>query len=118
MTTLRYGLACLAVLMAGVLGAAVLLDHRGLVGVMAAGAVALPIQVTAFALLARTRQARHAFLAVWAGGILVRMAAIGLAGWALAVLPGLPAAPTLIGLAAFFSATTLLEPRYLGQRRK
>lgn len=118
MRTLRYAGACLAVLIAGTLGAAVLLDRRGLTGVLAAGVVALPIQVAAFAFLARARQGSNAFLAAWAGGTLVRLAAVGLAGWALVALPGLPAPPTLLGLAAFFFVMTLLEACCLGSGRK
>ena len=114
MKTLRYAGACVVVVAVGVAVAAALLDRRGLLGVLAAAAVALPIQVAAFAVLARYAPASTAFMAAWVGGTLVRMFVVGLGGWALVVLPDLPPAPTLLGLAAFFFAMLMLEPRFLG----
>ena len=102
----------------GAVGAALLLDRRGTMGVMAAGVVALPIQVAAFALLARHPLGTTAFMAAWVGGTLVRMFVVGLAGWALVALPDLPPVPTLLGLAAFFFVMLLLEPRFLGLGRR
>jgi len=66
-----------------VLVAAVTLDGPGLAGVLAAAAVALPVQIGAFAALTRVRVGTNAFLAAWVGGTVVRMAVVGLAGWAL-----------------------------------
>ncbi len=114
MSTLRYAGACVGVVLVGALGAAALLDRAGLVGVLAAGVVALPIQVTAFAVLARAQLGGAAFLAGWVGGTLVRMVVVGVAGWALIALPDLPPAPTLLSLVAFFFVMLLLEPRFLG----
>jgi hypothetical protein len=103
-----------AVVAVGSLAAAVLLDRPGLIGVLAAGAVALPIQIAAFALLTRYAPASNAFMAAWVAGTMVRMLVVGLAGWALVVLPDLPPAPTLLGLAAFFFVMLMLEPHFLG----
>lgn len=112
--TAAYAGACLAVVAAGTLAAGLLLDGPGLTGVLAAAAVALPVQVGTFAVLARFRPGTQAFTAAWAGGTLVRMAVVAVAGWALVALPDLPPAPTLLGLAAFFFMMLLLESRFLG----
>jgi hypothetical protein len=112
--TLRYAAACGLVVALGAGAAAALLDGRDALGVLAAGALAFPIQVVAFAVLARYPLGTTAFMAAWVGGTLVRMVAVGLGGWALVVLPDLPPVPTLLGLAAFFFVMLLLEPRFLG----
>jgi hypothetical protein len=114
--TAKYAGACLA-LVAVVLGvAALLMDPSGLFGVLAAAAVALPVQVGAFALLAAAPAGTNRFLAAWVGGTLVRLAVVGIGGWAL-LRGGLPRAPTLLGLAGFFFGMLLLEPAFLGLGR-
>ena len=61
-----------------VLGLWPLLDSDGRTGVLTAAAVALPVQVVAFALLQRTRHDLNGFLAAWIGGTLVRLVVVGL----------------------------------------
>jgi hypothetical protein len=94
--------------------AALLMDRPAVVGVLVAGAVALPIQVVAFALMAKAPVGSNAFLAAWVGGALVRLVVVGVAAFVLAGLPDLPRAPTLLGLVAFFFVMLLLEPLFLG----
>ena len=114
--TAKYACACLA-LVAVVIGvAALFMDPRGLFGVLAAAAVTLPIQVGAFRALAAAPAGTNRFLAAWVGGTLVRLAVVGLGGWAL-IRAGLPRVPTLLGLAGFFFAMLLLEPAFLGLGR-
>jgi hypothetical protein len=110
----RYALACAGVVAVAVPVAAVTLDGPGLAGVLAAAAVALPVQIGAFAALTRVRVGSNAFLAAWVGGTAVRMAVVGLGGWALVALPQFPPLPTLLGLAGFFFVMLLMEPRFLG----
>jgi hypothetical protein len=110
---LRYSGACVGVVVVGVAIAAAALDRSGLMGVLAAGAVALPIQIGAFALMARAPAGTNAFLAAWVGGTLVRLVVVGIAAFGLAALPELPRAPTLLGLVAFFFLMLLLEPVFL-----
>ena len=110
----RYALVCASVVGVAVLVAAVTLDGPGLAGVLAAAAVALPVQIGAFAALTRVRVGTNAFLAAWVGGTVVRMAVVGLAGWALVALPRFPPLPSLLGLAGFFFVMLLMEPRFLG----
>ena len=109
----RYALACAGVVGAAVLVAAVTLDGPGLAGVLAAAAVALPVQIGAFAALTRVRVGTNAFLAAWVGGTAVRLAVVGLGGWALVAFRRLPPLPTLLGLAGFFFVMLLMEPRFL-----
>lgn len=115
--TVRYFLACVGVLGVAALAAALVLDARSLAGVLAAAAVALPVQTLAFAALARTRVGTNAFLAAWVGGTLVRFVVVGFAGWALVTLPGLPPLPTLLGLAGFFFVMLVMEPYFLSSVR-
>ena len=110
----RYTLACAGVVGAAVLVAVVTLDGSGLAGVLAAAAVALPVQIGAFAALTRVRVGTNAFLAAWVGGTAVRMVVVGLTGWALVASPRFPPLPTLLGLAGFFFVMLLMEPRFLG----
>ena len=110
----RYALACAGVVGTAVLVAAVTLDGPGVVGVLAAAGVALPVQIGAFAALTRVRVGTNAFLAAWVGGTAIRMAVVGLAGWALVSSPRFPPLSTLLGLAGFFFVMLLMEPRFLG----
>ena len=114
--TLRYAAACVALVIVVAGLAAVLLDRRGVIGVLAAAAVALPIQVASFAVLAAARVGTNRFLLAWVGGTLVRLLVVGLGGWALVALGRLAPVPTLLGLAGFFFVMLLLEPAFLGLR--
>jgi hypothetical protein len=111
--SVRYGAASVTLIGALTLVAWPFLESPGRAGVLVAAAMALPIQVASFALLSRFRHHIKAFLAVWVGSTLVRMAALG--ATALLFLPtgvvGL--APALVALATFFIALVFLEPRYL-----
>lgn len=108
-----YGAASATVIGVLTLVAWPFLESPGRTGVLVAAALALPIQVASFALLARFRHRIKAFLAVWVGSTLVRMAALGAV--ALLFLPSGAAglAPALVALATFFLALLFLEPVYL-----
>jgi hypothetical protein len=88
------------------------LDPAGRRGVMTAAAIALPVQVIAFAALVRFRTRFSRFLVVWAGGTLVRMAVV--VGVAYVVLRSHAegAVAMLLALAGFFFLLLLLEPLY------
>jgi hypothetical protein len=113
---LKYGLACAALVGSAVLVAALFVGRSGLAGLLAAAVVALPVQIGLFALMARSAVGTNRFLAAWIGGMLVRMLVVGLVALALYLSPGLPEAPTLIGLVGFFFMMVLLEPLFLGLR--
>jgi hypothetical protein len=104
-----------AVLGAGAVSAAVLglwplLDAPARSGVLAAAAVALPVQVIAFAVMQRFRGELNGFLAAWIGGTLVRMAVVGVVAVALVRSSSEGAVPMLLALAGFFFGLLLLEP--------
>ena len=83
-------------------------------GILAAAAVAYPVQLVAFFLLVRHWGKRKNFLLVWVGGTVVRMGVILLAALSVALTESLPPAPTLVALAGFFFGLLLLEPLFLG----
>lgn len=89
------------------------LDAAGRRGLVAAAAVAWPVQVGAFGLLLGHRDQHRRFLVAWTGGTAVRLGVIGLAALALTRIPALGAAATLLGLAGFFFGLLLLEPVFL-----
>jgi hypothetical protein len=114
--TLRYAAACTALVSLGVLACWPLLDGSGRMGVLAAAALALPLQIAAFAALAWGWSVRNRFLAVWVGGTLARMGVVGAAAVMVSVTE-LPPAPTLLSLAAFLFAMLLIESVFLARDR-
>jgi hypothetical protein len=112
--TARYALACVALTLFGVLACWPLLDGSGRTGVLVAAALALPLQICAFAALAWGWSVRTRFLAAWVGGTLARMGILG-AAVALVYFTTLPPAPTLLALTAFFFAMLLIEPLFIGR---
>jgi len=104
-----------AVLGAGAVSAIVLglwpfLDASARSGVLTAAAVALPVQIVAFATIQRFRGELTGFLAAWIGGTLVRMAVVGVVAVALIRSDFDGAVPMLLALAGFFFGLLLLEP--------
>lgn len=92
------------------------LGAEGRKGVLLAGAVALSVQALAFWLLLRFRDRMNGFLAVWAGGTLVRMAVIAVVA-TVAIRNRAPGTvPMLFSLAGFFFGLLLLEPVYFRPR--
>ena len=88
------------------------LDPAGRRGVVIAAAIALPIQVTAFWALLRYRGRVNGFLAVWAGGTLLRMAVVAFVAFLAIRSSAEGAIPMLLALAGFFFGLLLLEPFY------
>ena len=79
-------------------------------------AIAYPIQLVAFGLLVKFRDELGAFLAVWAGGTLVRMGSVLVVG--LLLMKSEVAAPAafLLSMAGFFLGLLLLESLFLRPR--
>jgi hypothetical protein len=86
------------------------LDARGRAGVALAALIAYPVQVVAFWLLVRFRDHMKAFLVVWAGGTVVRVAIIGVVAFLLIGAERVAPVPTLLALAGFFFGLILVEP--------
>ena len=110
--SLRYGLAAAALV--AVITAALwpFLQPADRSGVLIAAAIALPVQVIAFAFLVHFRGKVKGFMAAWAGGMAAR--ALVVAGVAfLAIRSGSEnLVPMLLALAGFFFGLLLLEPVY------
>lgn len=107
-----YAAVAFAFLALAVLGLRPVLAPDAHRGVLAAAAVAYPVQVLAFWLLLRYRSEVKGFLAAWVGGTLVRMGLVLAAGVFLALSELLPPLPTLVALASFFFVLLLLEPLF------
>jgi len=88
------------------------LDPSARSGVLVAGVVALSVQTVAFALLLRYRGALTGFLAVWAGGTLVRMSVLAVVAVFVVRGGGGGGASMLLALAGFFFGLLLLEPLF------
>jgi hypothetical protein len=106
----RYGASSVALVGLLSLGLWPFLEPAARTGVLAAAAVALPVQIVAFAFLVRYRGQVKGFMAAWAGGMALR--ALALLGVAVLVIRSgtSSATPMLLALAAFFFALLLLEP--------
>jgi len=82
-------------------------------GVVTAVSVALPLQVVFFALLVRYRDHPTGFLGAWVGGMLGRLALVGLMALAVTRRDDLSPAATLLTLAGVLFGLLLLEPLFL-----
>ena len=109
----RYGATAVALIGLLTLAIVPVLEPAGRLGVVVAAAVAVPIQVVAFAFLLRYRGEMKGFVAAWAGGMALRALTL-LVVAVLVIRSGTEGAvPTLLALAGFFFALLLLEPIYL-----
>lgn len=110
--SLRYAASGMGVITVLTLGAWPFLDAAGRSGVLIAAAVAVPVQVIAFAALNRYSGQPNGFLAAWVGGTFLRMVVLAIAA-TVAIRSNLDGAvPMLLALAGFFFGLLLLEPVY------
>ena len=93
------------------------LTTDGRAGVVLAAIIAYPFQIAAFWLLIRYRDRMSAFLAIWAGGTVVRMAIIGVVAVFMTRAERVAPVPTLLALAAFFFGLLLVEPVFFKETR-
>ena len=111
---LLYAAVASALVVATTLGVGVALDPIGRRSLMWAAAIALSVQLAAFALLSWTRERGNAFLLAFLGGGAARLGVLGVAGLLVTQTEtGLAAAPLLLGLAGYFFALLLLEGWFL-----
>jgi hypothetical protein len=112
----KYALWGVLAVSLAILALSAFLDTAALRGVVIAALVALPIQIVAFAGLVHYRSRTNGFLAVWAGGTLVRLVVVGLVAF-LAIRSGADGTiAMLLALAGFFFGLLLLEPIYFRPR--
>ena len=89
------------------------LDAPARRGVVVAACAAWPVQIAAFGAMVRLRSRTQGLLMAWGGGMLARLLLVGVAALAVWVSPGLPPAPTLLGLVAVLFGMLLLEGPFL-----
>ena len=111
-TSVRYAITGTAAIATIVAGLWPFLEPAGRSGILAAAAVALPVQIIAFWALNRFRSELNGFLAAWIGGTLVRMAVIATVAVVVIRSGTEGAGPMLLALAGFFFGLLLLEPVY------
>ena len=110
--SLRYGSAAALLIVVVSLGLWPFLDGNARSGVLAAGAIALPVQAVAFWMLVHFRERANGFVLAWAGGMALRTVALGVAALVVIRSGAANAVPFLLALAGFFFGLLLLEPLY------
>jgi hypothetical protein len=95
-----------------------LLDAAGRRGLVEAAVMALLVQAAAFALLVRVRARPTGFLAAFAGGMMVRMVVVGVAGFvAIGFAERSRTVALVLGLVSFLFVLVLLEAWFLADRK-
>ena len=79
--------------------------------ILVSACFALPLQIATFAMVRAVP--REHVMSAWAGGALIRFAALFVYGFVLAKALGVPSGPALVSFAAFLFALTLIEPLLL-----
>lgn len=87
-----------------------LLEGGARTGLLWAAGTALGLQLVAFSVLLRFRARPREFLAVWLGGVLVRLMGLGAMAVAVVRRDDLDPLWSLLGLAGLFFILHLLEP--------
>ena len=108
----KYAASCFGIVALATLALWPFLDPAGRRGVMIAGAIALPVQVTAFWALLRVRGRVNGFMAAWVGGTFLRMVVVAAVAFFAIRSSVEGAVPTLLALAGFFFGLLMLEPMY------
>lgn len=111
---LKYAMSCAGVITVVLLGLWPFLDSASRSGVFAAAAIAVPVQVVAFAVLNHYRGHLSGFLAAWVGGTFVRMAVIAAVAVVVIRSGTEGAVPMLLALAGFLFGLLMLEPIFFG----
>lgn len=112
--SLKYALSGVSVITVMLLGVWPFLDPAGRNGVLVAAAIALPVQIVAFAALNHYRGQLSGFLAAWVGGTFVRMVVVAVVAVVVIRSGTEGAVPMLLALAGFFFGLLLLEPIFFG----
>ena len=114
MTSLiRYALTALGVVGVGVTVLAVLLNDEGRSGVVLAGLIAYPVQVSAVWLLLRAKDRPSRFIVWWGAGIALRVAVVAAVGIASSRLASVEPVALILSLVGFFFVLLLMEPVFL-----
>jgi hypothetical protein len=110
--SVKYAVA--ALLLIAVVTAALwpFLDQPSRRGVLAAGLIALPVQVLAFTLLVRRHGQANGFMAAWAGGMALRAVVVVITAVVVVQTQAAGAVALLLALAGFFFALLVLEAAF------
>ena len=114
----RYTLSAILIIAAVVGVLWPLVGSGGHVSLLAAAAVALPVQLAAFAVLVRSRSNPNSFLFWWAAGVLARMGVVVLLGLSLSALEWLNPSVFLLTVCGLFFILLLLEPVFFSAGRE
>ena len=109
----RFGAVLGGVVLAVVMTAAALWWDGGWLWIAAGAWAGWLVQLPLFAWMRWTGGRGSAFLVAWVGGMLIRLAAVGIAGWIAIVREGVQPAPFLLSLVAVLFVSKLLEARFL-----
>lgn len=115
-SVLEYSALCVVISALGLLVLLSSVPPDSARGVVTAVSVALPLQIIFFALLVRYRDHPTGFLGAWVGGMLGRLALVGLMAFAVTWRDDLSPAATLLTLAGLLFGLLLLEPLFLRKR--
>jgi hypothetical protein len=88
------------------------LDQPSRRGVLAAGLIALPVQVLAFTTLVRRHGQANGFMAAWAGGMALRAIVVVITAVVVVQTRAAGAVALLLSLAGFFFALLMLEAAF------
>jgi hypothetical protein len=110
--SLKYATTGVSAIALIVLGLWPFLGSSAREGVLVAAAIALPVQLLAFAVLIRYRGQLNGFLAAWVGGTFLRMCVIAVTAFVVIRSGTEGAVPMLLALTGFFFGLLLLEPIY------
>lgn len=111
-----YALTAFALTGAAASITALLVDPASVVAVWTGAAIALGVQLAAFAGLVALRDRGSLFLVGWLGGMFLRFGAVGMMAVWLSRTDALPRAAAMVSLVGFVFLLLLLEPVFL--RRK
>lgn len=113
----RYSIAGFLLVLVATLGMWPFMGPEGHRSLLLAAAVALPVQVGAFALLMRAGAHPTKFLLWWAVGVLGRMAIVIGIGLAITRMEGIEPSVLLLSTAGFFFALLLIEPAFFDRAK-
>jgi hypothetical protein len=110
--SVKYGLAALLLIALITAVTWPFLDQPSRRGVLAAGLIALPVQVLAFTLLVRRHGQASGFMAAWAGGMALRAVVVVVTAVVVVQTQAAGAVALLLSLAGFFFALLMLEAAF------
>lgn len=111
----RYAATAALILFIGVLAVWTFVDAEGRTALVAAAAVAFPVQLAAFAALRFAGDDAHRFMVVWGVGILGRMVLVAAVGLGREAIPGVDPTVLLMSLCGFLFALLMLEPVFMSR---